>query len=210
MDLTITANNHVFDWGYEGLVRTIRVLDEKGMSHTGTWEKGTDRQKAYYTDINETKVAVIAYTYSTNWKRGKTLAEGELEGTVNLLRPQTEKAYLPGIVPKKNWIKKLLNFQGTKHAETVGRICELFGYPGNYARKDDLLNKELAAPYIAKMHADIRAAKEKADIVIFAPHIGGQFRNDPGEFSKFVIKNALEAGADATGSDFESGERRHE
>lgn len=197
VDLIITANNHVFDRGYDGLVRTIRVLDEKGMSHTGTWEKGANRQEAYYTDINGTKVAVIAYTYSTNWKQGKTLAQGELEGTVNLLRPQTEKTYLPGIAPKKNWVKKLLNFQGTKHAETVGRVCEFFGYPGNYARKDDLLNKELAAPYIAKMQTDIRAAKEKADIVIFAPHTGGQFHNDPGEFSKFVIKNALKAGADA-------------
>ena len=197
VDLTITANNHVFDRGYEGLVRTLKVLDEKGMPHTGTWAKGEDREEAYYFDMDGTKVAVIAYTYGTNWSKGKPLAEGELEGTVNLLRPQQLKTYLPGQNPGKSWVKKLLKPKGTKKLETIGRIEQFFGIPGNHQRKDEMLDKALTAPYMEKVKADIRAAKEKADIVIFAPHTGGQFHNDPGEFSKYVVKCALEAEPDA-------------
>ena len=195
VDLIITANNHVFDRGVEGLKRTVKVLDEKGIPHTGTWADGKDREEAYYFDMNGTKVAVIAYTYGTNWKKGEPLAEGELSGTVNLLRDQKQLTYLKGITPRDTWVDKL-----TKKwlpSETRGRVRQFFGYYGNWERKDDRLHKEETAPYMAQVQADIKAAKEKADIVIFAPHTGGQFHNDPGEFTKWVVKHGLEAGADA-------------
>lgn len=197
VDLTITANNHVFDRGYEGLVRTLKILDEKGMPHTGTWAKGSDREEAYYVDLDGTKIAVIAYTYGTNWQKGAPLAEGEWGGTVNLLRPQTEKSYLKGVQPRKTWVKKLLKAMKVKDLELIGRVEKFFGYAGNWARRDDLIHKDMCAPYVAKMQADIRAAKEKADIVIFTPHMGGQFSNDPGMFTKYMMGKALEAGADA-------------
>ena len=59
-DLVATANNHTFDRGYEGLVSTIKFLDEKGIPHTGTFLPGTPREEAYYFTLGDTKVAVIA------------------------------------------------------------------------------------------------------------------------------------------------------
>ena len=199
IDLILTANNHSFDRNYEGLVRTLQVLDEKNIPHTGTWAKGEDREEAYYFTLNGTKFAVISYTYGTNTKEGRPTAVGELEGTVNLLRPPQGSAFLDGIRPEKTWIQKLLvkKKYGTKYSELAGRINQFFGLPGNWIRKDDRLDKAAAAPYFEKMQADIRDAKKKADLVIFAPHIGGQFNNEPGEFSKYTVKKALEAGADA-------------
>ena len=47
------------------------------------------------------------------------------------------------------------------------------------------------------MKADIKKAKEKADVVLFYPHVGGQFNDKPGAFSEYVVDMALEAGADA-------------
>lgn len=49
------------------------------------------------------------------------------------------------------------------------------------------------APYTAKYRADIQAAKEKADVVIFYPHVGGQFNPEPGAVARYVV----EQGADA-------------
>jgi len=195
VDMIITANNHTFDRGYDGLVRTIQVLDEKGIPHTGSWIEGKDREEAWYTDLDGTRVAVIAYTYATNWKKGTPLAEGPLKGTCNLLRPQTEATYLNGIAPRKTWVDKLM--KNCKDKELVGRVRSWFGLYANWVRKDDYFDKEKVAPYLDAMQADIRAAKQKADIVILAPHVGGQFNNDPGEFSKYVMKKGLEAGADA-------------
>lgn len=199
VDLVLTANNHVFDRNYDGLVRTLKVLDEKGIAHTGTWAKNEDRQEAYYFEMNGTKFAVISYTYATNKKEGRPVAVGELEDTVNSLRSPMGKAYLEGVRPPKTLVQKLLltKKNPTKYSEFAGRIHQFFGLDGNWIRKDDLVDKDASAPYLEKMQADIRAAKEKADIVILAPHTGGQFNNEPGEFSKYVTKKALEAGVDA-------------
>jgi poly-gamma-glutamate synthesis protein (capsule biosynthesis protein) len=52
-------------------------------------------------------------------------------------------------------------------------------------------------PYIDQLQKDIRTAKEKADLVLFYPHVGGQFNIKPGAFSEYVIEKALDAGVDA-------------
>jgi len=198
-DLISTVNNHTFDRGMDGLIRTLKVLDDRGLNHTGTWAPGTPREEAFYFELNGTKFAVIAYTYATNYKKAPdarcVLAEGEYEGTVNLLRPQTMGTYLPGVMRGSDWIDK--TFKKILSSEQRGRVKIWLGKEGNYARADDLLKTEEIAPYIEKLQNDIRAAKEKADIVLCYPHVGGQFNTTPGKFSEYVIEKILEAGADA-------------
>ena len=36
INLISTANNHTYDRGYDGLERTIRVLEQKGLPYIGT------------------------------------------------------------------------------------------------------------------------------------------------------------------------------
>lgn len=194
--LLSTANNHTFDRGYEGMIRTIKVMDEKGIGHTGSFLPGTERPEAYYFELDGTKFAVIAYTYGTNYggSGGKCLAEGPYAGTVNLLRPQPESSYLPGVLHGKDWVDKLFKKMYPEHR---GRIKKALGMCHTYARADDRLNEQTNAPYVAQMQADIRKAKEKADVVIFYPHVGGQFNHKPGYFSQYIVNKAVEAGADA-------------
>ena len=196
IDLISTSNNHTFDRGYEGLVRTIQVLDEKGIGHTGTFLPGTERPEAYYAQVGDTKIAVIAYTYGTNYKGsgGQCLAEGEYEGTVNLLRHQSVSSYLPGVLHEKDWVDKLFK---KMYLEPRGRIKKFLGMCYTYARADDRLDEEAMIPYMEQMQSDIRKAKEKADLVLFYPHMGGQFNAKPGYFTEYVASKALEAGADA-------------
>ncbi len=68
IDILNTANNHACDRGAGGLVRTIKVLDEYGLLHVGTY-----RDKAEYeprrilmVERNDVKIAVLSYTYGTN------------------------------------------------------------------------------------------------------------------------------------------------
>ena len=197
-DLVATANNHTFDRGYEGLISTNNFLDEKGIPHTGTFLPSTDRPEAYYFTLGDTKVAVIAYTYNTNYgaSGGKCLVEGQWADTVNLLKPQTEGTFIKGglistLTKFDKLTKKFLEIH------TRNRIKHFFGVPCSFPRPDHNLNKETMAPYVAKFQADIRKAKEKADLVIFYPHIGGQFDPHPGQFTEYVMEKAVEAGADA-------------
>ncbi len=65
----ITANNHSYDKGKPGLVRTLNVLDSLQMLHTGTFRDTTERENSYPC-IWEVKkgfrMAVLNYTYGTN------------------------------------------------------------------------------------------------------------------------------------------------
>ena len=189
-----TVNNHTFDRGLEGMKRTLRVMDEKGMGHTGTFFPGSDRKEAFYFQVDGTRFAVICYTYGTNVGRSKVLAEGELEGTANLLRHQKERAYLPGVGIPPSWIEKHLKFLRSEHK---AQLRKWLGMTYSIPKADDNLTEDTMAPYTAKFRADIQAAKEKADVVIFYPHVGGQFNPEPGAVSVYVVDQAVDAGADA-------------
>lgn len=199
INLISTANNHSFDRKQEGLVHTIEVLDEKGMPHTGTFLPGQPRQEAYYFELQGVKFALVAYTYSTNFKAsGKYCKlEGEYAHSVNMLRPQEETVFLPSTITRPggpHWIdkycKKFLSY------DMRGRIKRVFGVPHSFARIDNNLNVETMAPYVEQFQSDIRTAKENADVVIFYPHTGGQFEPNPGTFTEYVVQKAVEAGAD--------------
>ena len=42
-DLLSTANNHTKDKGYDGIFRTLDVLDEAGLAHVGTYRSQEER-----------------------------------------------------------------------------------------------------------------------------------------------------------------------
>lgn len=194
-DMVATSNNHTFDRGYDGMKRTIRVLDEKGIGHHGTTIPGAERQEAFYMEKDGCKVAVVAYTYGVNAPRGRRWpVTGEYADSLNLLRPQTESVYQPGVFRGPDWVDKLFK---KLDKERCGRIKKWLGMPANYPRADDRLDKKTMAPYVERFQSDIRAAKEKADLVVFYPHTGGQFNPRPGAISEYVMDKGVEAGADA-------------
>ena len=153
-DMVSTANNHTYDRGYDGADRTIRVLEEKGIAHHGSSLPGQEAPEAAYLEKDGLKVAVIAYTYGTNYggSGGKYLAEGDRAGTVKLLRPQTETVYQPGVL-RRDWIDKLLP---KLRNEKRGDLKKLLGMPANYSRADDRLDKKTMAPYVEQFQKDIR------------------------------------------------------
>ena len=200
IDVVSTANNHTFDRGYDGMERTILALDEKGLAHTGSFLPGTERPEAHYAEVDGTKIAVIAYTYGTNYEGsgGDCLAEGEYEGTVNLLCHQAADTYLPGVYRGSDWVDNLfdkINF--VKDANVPGKLKKAIGMTATYSRHDDNLEGKTDTKYVQQFQDDIRKAKEKADLVLFYPHVGGQFNEKPGAFSEYVVQKAVEAGADA-------------
>lgn len=65
VDMLLTANNHSFDTAYNGMMRTVRVLQEKGMDYLGT--RGSE-EESFYTvkDLNGIKIGMVCYTYETD------------------------------------------------------------------------------------------------------------------------------------------------
>lgn len=68
-DLLLTANNHCMDRGFDGLSRTLDVLDERGIQHVGTYRTQEERDAArgiVVADVGGISVAFLGYTYGTN------------------------------------------------------------------------------------------------------------------------------------------------
>ena len=64
VDMMLTANNHCYDTGHNGFVRTQEVLQEKGMPHLGT-RLSEDTDSYIVQDINGIKVGLVCYTYES-------------------------------------------------------------------------------------------------------------------------------------------------
>lgn len=64
VDMVITANNHVYDTGHNGFIRTQEVLKQKGMQYTGS-RLSTDGGKYLIQNINGIKIGMMAYTHET-------------------------------------------------------------------------------------------------------------------------------------------------
>lgn len=69
------SNNHIFDFGIEGVTDTIKALDEAGIPHTGFGENYDDSRNNYIVDNGSEKVALIAvceheYSYALEDRMG--------------------------------------------------------------------------------------------------------------------------------------------
>lgn len=67
-DAVVLANNHSLDYGTNGVMRTIRHLDERNIAHTGVFADSTDYRanNPLFIDRNGMRIALLNYTYGTN------------------------------------------------------------------------------------------------------------------------------------------------
>lgn len=67
-DILTTANNHSVDKNRAGILRTIKVLKEKGLQHLGTYKSQQDYQenRVLVVEKNHLKIGLLNYTYGTN------------------------------------------------------------------------------------------------------------------------------------------------
>ncbi len=162
IDLVSTANNHCLDCGEEGLKENIELLDEIGMEHIGTYKSPEERNNIFIKEIKGIKFAFISYTYGTNAFLNKHYLDDKNNYMVNLLKKQEDQY---------NIIKKIKD----KFFENV----HIYSY---------IRDKK----FLIKVKKDIEIVKEKADIVIFCMHSGGQYNKKVEHYtrklSNYIIK----------------------
>lgn len=198
IDLVLTANNHCLDRGIVGLQRTELVLEKKGIKYAGTFSNLKDRNEATYFSVGGLTIAIISYTYGTNYYDNKIKLDENQRWMINLLRPQEELYYVLQHNKKPSLIKRTFN-NALKTLPEDMRYCvkKMLGMTYNVAHTDDNLDKNTLEPYLNSLAEDIKCAKSKADLVIFCPHVGGQFNAEPGVFTQYIFDIAIEAGCDA-------------
>jgi poly-gamma-glutamate capsule biosynthesis protein CapA/YwtB (metallophosphatase superfamily) len=80
-DLLITANNHALDQGWDGVKRTIDVINDFKIHRTGTFISQEDRDSIRIFLVNSIKIAFLAYSENTN---GLPIPEGK-DFVINLI-----------------------------------------------------------------------------------------------------------------------------
>lgn len=192
-----TANNHSLDRGYEGLARTVRVLERYGMAHTGTYEEGFKGDRNLYFTVGDTRFALIACTFSTNYGINHNDLTGSRSRCINMIHPICGGGRIYRPLP-------------AYFAETVKYVEELVGRKLVWEESTKLkrvmqMPRESVDAFIpwddlnrcfANVEEDYREARKHADIVLFYPHSGGQFNVEPGAYTKQLVKMSAELGFD--------------
>lgn len=65
-DSCTTASNHSWDKGFDGVVRTLDVMDAGGLRHTGTYRSEAESRVPLVFDVDGVTVAQISWTFGLN------------------------------------------------------------------------------------------------------------------------------------------------
>jgi len=68
-NILFTSNNHAFDQGKYGVLRTIKEIKKRGMTNLGTYASQRDKDSIRIIDIKGIRLTILAYSYSTNGVR---------------------------------------------------------------------------------------------------------------------------------------------
>ena len=121
-DILLTANNHSFDRGEKGVLKTIEMIKNNGMESIGSYHSKHDRDSIRVIDIKGIKIAILSYTYGLN---GNYIAKNE-RLLVNVIDTTVMKQ---DILSARN-----------KYADV---ILIYFHFGNEYQRKPNLFQKEI-------------------------------------------------------------------
>lgn len=198
ISMLTTANNHCLDRGVDGLLRTLRELDSRGLEHTGTFIRSDENERFLIKDFGGLKIAFVSYTYGTNYVENKIELQDSEKGYINLLKPQRSGA----ITAEKeniNFFRQIIVrlTQLFFSSDVRMRIKKLLGLRLNVPVTDKITEGDLDDIYLDDFALQLHKAKQFSDFVFLCLHVGGQFNDKPGEFSEYIINYAVKNGVDA-------------
>lgn len=88
IDILSVANNHSTDFGWEGLVESMRLLDEAGVKHSGGGMNLAEARRAAYFDTPKGRVSLIstASTVKVNARANDAFGETNARPGISTLR----------------------------------------------------------------------------------------------------------------------------
>lgn len=197
VDMVTTATNHSLDRGCDGLKRTIDVLEKCGIEYTGTQQNVSD-SKYLIKEIGGVRMAFLSYTYGTNTHETNIFLTKDQEYCLNLIKAQSYRLQkVEGQTKQNVYVRKLKKVLfGGISPENRMRINKFLHRKYNVPRIDILTAEDRQEIYYEKLKQEVMNAKQDAEIVFLCAHMGGQFNDSPGEFSKHIAGYCSELGVD--------------
>lgn len=201
-DIVGRANNHVMDWGLEGMRETGAHLDEAGIVHAGTGETAALARQPAYLETPQGRVALVSFattfrpTTEAMPPRGASPARPGLSALHLKLRVHVVDQAMASLAAADCAMNR-------KHCGGTPDTLTLRGT--TYVRDTRNFNEWVPdVEDMAEILRNIREARQHADFVLVAVHahecawvcdLGGDPLL-PGDFLKNVARTAIDAGGD--------------
>lgn len=201
IDCVTTANNHTLDQNVEGIHKTIDLLDQHNIKHTGSYRNKQESDNLLILEINNKKIGIIAGTYSFNESNVDFRLSEDNQHHIDLFKAPV-KLNTNGLKNKVKYIimekvpRPILRKIKRKIARRKLKKQSYF----MSARVDSLANDDFNNQYFSKWVKKIDKAIELSDIVFVCPHIGGQFNEKPGPYSQKMMNYLLDKGVHVIGN----------
>ncbi len=203
-----TANNHVMDYSYHGLLSTINELDKRNLYHSGTGKNMEEASTPAIIDVKGKKVAVFAVTaeYNEASKAGYETKTMKGRPGVNYVGFNTYYPITPEMETSLKEIAKYSDVNGRHNLMIEGGFTLpdedgilTFGslkFCSNGTKKRTELNKKDKERIVNS----IKQAKEIFDCVLVLTHchdIGKTSHEEVPDYLEELSKACIDAGASA-------------
>ncbi|MCX6149854.1 MAG: CapA family protein [Ignavibacteriales bacterium] len=174
-DFLFTSNNHSLDRAERGIVRTLKLLEQNKIFHTGTFHSQPDRDSIKLVDIKGIKVALISYSYGTNGNpipKGKSFSINLIQD--ELIKRDIEKAKAEGadlVICYFHIGNEYERFPNNKQKETIQKTID-FGA--------DLII--CSHPHVIQPIEFFKSTKSNLDSVLVAYSLGNFYSNQRNRF----------------------------
>ncbi|HEX2812609.1 MAG TPA: CapA family protein [Sphingopyxis sp.] len=193
IDIVGHANNHATDWGVEGMIETLKLLDAAHLVRAGTGRTMAEARAPAYYDGPQGRVALVSATTTFTPMSPAADPLGRVPG-----RPgaNTIRSTEVGQVSEAD-LAVLARITGTKPGAPVrikGRDFRAVEAPTTPMTIGyDLNPKDLAANLLA-----VRQAKQNGNFVVFSlhNHEPGNASQTPADFAPGLAHQIIDAGAD--------------
>jgi poly-gamma-glutamate synthesis protein (capsule biosynthesis protein) len=208
-NMTSANNNHAFDFSFEGFARTLKTLNESGITHAGIGNNLHQAAAPAYLETDKGRVALVAVNLSFNAAMMAGEQSRRVAGRPGINGIRLNKKV---IVPKEDFeaIKRVGDRCGINCAKMITRGEGYYPYlPEGVAEIDEqqfILGDDYGLRYdinktdLERLKASVREAEMCADYVIVSVHhhqIEGMNKATVPEFHKQLMRDIIDFGADA-------------
>ncbi len=191
-DIVSFANNHVADWGVEGLRETTRRLDEAGLVHAGAGRNLSAARAPRYLDLPAGRVALVAATSTFTPMSRAADGWGEVPGRPGVNALRTEQITLVDAGD----LRVLARIAGTKPGQPV--VLNDARYAARKAGETAGSKYGVDAADEAGNILSVRQAKQNGNLVLFSLHNHEPDTDSetPADFAVKVAHDVIDGGAD--------------
>jgi poly-gamma-glutamate capsule biosynthesis protein CapA/YwtB (metallophosphatase superfamily) len=207
-NLVSTANNHAYDFGEQGLLSTLKALDEAGLAHAGSGANLALARAPAYVDTGKGRVSLVAVasTFTTGSLAGEQRPDLIGRPGVNPLRFTTTYTVDQDLFQSLLKVSAIVGRGGSGEFEGSGerprgdgprtsvRIGGLEFQVGDTPGVRTQLNKS----DLDGLVASVNNARPQSDWVIVSSHTheSGHGQQNPPDFLVQAAHAAIDAGAD--------------